>query len=68
MDDVGDGPVVVELAPGAVACQVVKRSTWQYLFVHLRHHDPNISHATYVFGIVAKTTDLIGSVERGINR
>jgi hypothetical protein len=67
MDRVGDGRVGVEPARRAVACQVLKRSTWQYLFLHLLHHDPNIWHATCVFGIVVKTTDLICSVERGIN-
>jgi hypothetical protein len=67
MDRVGHGRVVVEPAAGAVACQVVKRSTWQYLFLHLLHRDPPIWHATCVFGIVVKTTDLICSIERGIN-
>jgi hypothetical protein len=67
MDRVGHGRVVVEPAPVAVACQVVKTSTWQYLFLLLLHHDPNIWHPTCVFGIVVKTTDLICSGERGIN-
>jgi hypothetical protein len=67
MDRVGHGLVVVDPATGAIACQVVKRNTWQYLFLLLLHHDPNISHAICVFGIVVKTTDLIGSGECGIN-
>jgi hypothetical protein len=67
MDRVDHDQVVVEPAAGAIACQVVKRSTWQYLFLLLLHHDPPIWHATCVFGIVVKTSDLICSGERGRN-